>query len=116
MASTCARGDVVLTQFPFTDLTGTSVRPALVVSQGLIGRDLVLAGISSVVRGVIAPTDYTVDTSHPEFPLTGLRVTSVLRLHKLAAVEQAVVVRRLGRIGSQLQGEVDRLLHVVLGL
>jgi mRNA interferase MazF len=116
MAPSFARGDVVLTQFPFTDLTGASVRPALVVSQGLIGQDLVLAGISSVVRGALASTDYTVDTTHPEFPLTGLRVTSVLRLHKLVAVEHTVVIRRLGRIGPQLQAEADRLLRVVLGL
>jgi len=54
MAPTFSRGDVVLTQFPFTDLTGASVRPALVVSQGLIGQDVVVAGISSVVRGPLA--------------------------------------------------------------
>jgi hypothetical protein len=36
-----------------------------------------------------------------------LRVTSVLRMHKLAAVERSVVVRRLARLGPQLQGEVD---------
>ena len=29
-APALSRGDVVLTQFPFTDLTGTSLRPALV--------------------------------------------------------------------------------------
>lgn len=30
--ATLARGDVVLTKFPFTDLTGNSLRPAVVVS------------------------------------------------------------------------------------
>lgn len=116
MAPTLARGDVVLTRFPFTDLTGASLRPALVVSQGQIGQDIVLVAISSVVRGALAPTDHTVETSHPEFALTGLRVTSVVRTHKLAAVERSVIVRRLGHIGPQLQAEIDRLLHVVLGL
>jgi mRNA interferase MazF len=116
MPPTLARGDVVPTRFPFTDLTGASLRPALVISQGLIGQDLVLAGISSVVRGVVAPTDYTVDTTHPEFALTGLRVTSVLRLHKLATVEQSVITRRLGRIGPQLQAQADARLRVVVGL
>jgi len=115
-APALSRGDVVLTQFPFTDLTGTSLRPALVVSPGQIGEDVVLVAISSVVRGSRVPADYTVDTSHPEFPLTGLRVTSVLRLYKLATVERVVIVRRLGRIGPQLQAEVDRLLPTVLGL
>src|SRR4051794_10042161 len=114
MAAALARGEGVLTRFPFTDLTGSSVRPALIVSQGPIGQDFVLAGISSVVRGALASTDLRVDAAHPGFPLTGLRVTSVIRLHKLAAVEQSVIVRRLGHVGPQLQAEVDKLLRTVL--
>jgi mRNA interferase MazF len=113
---TLARGDVVLTRFPFTDLTGAALRPAVVVPQGQIGQDIVLMAISSVVRGARVPTDYTVEPTHPEFALTGLRVTSVFRMHKLAAVERSVIVRRLGRLGPQLQAEVDRLLRVVVGL
>lgn len=73
--ATHARGDVVLTRFPFTDLTGASLRPAVVVSQGQIGQDLVLVAISSVVRGSVAPTDLPVETAHPEFAATGLRVS-----------------------------------------
>jgi len=76
----------------------------------------VLVAISSVVRGPLAPTDCTVDTTHPEFALTGLRVTSVFRAHKLVTVERSVIVRRLGRTGPQLQAEVDRLLRLVLAL
>ena len=110
------RGDVVLTRFPFTDLTGAALRPAVVISQGLIGQDVVLTAISSVVRETHAPTDCTVETGHSEFKATGLRVTSVIRTHKLAAVERSVIVRRPGHLGPQLQTEVDRLLRVVLGL
>jgi mRNA interferase MazF len=113
---TLARGDVVLTRFPFTDLTGASLRPAVVVSYEQIGQDLVLTAISSVVRGTPAPTDYTLETTDPGFALTGLRVTSVIRMHKLAAVERSVIVRRLGRLGPQLEAAVDRLLRMVLGL
>jgi mRNA-degrading endonuclease toxin of MazEF toxin-antitoxin module len=57
-----------------------------------------------------------VETYHPEFSPTGLRVRSVIRLHKLAAIEQAIISRRLGRIGPQLQAEVDQRLKVALGL
>lgn len=116
MTASIARGHVVLTRFPFMDLTGASVRPALIVSAGSIGQDFILAGISSVIRGGSAPTDVLVDPSHPEFANTGLRVASALRLHKLATVERAVVIRLLGRIGPQLQTEVDQALRRVLAL
>lgn len=111
-----SRGDLVLTRFPHTDLSGTSYRPALVISQGQIKQDVVLLGISSVMRGQQAPTDYLIAATHPEFPLTGLRVSSVVRTHKLAAIERQIITRRLGRLGPQMQTEVDKLLRLVLGL
>ena len=43
-------GDIVLVSFPFTDLTATKKRPALVVSPdsfNAAGRDLVLLAITS---------------------------------------------------------------------
>jgi hypothetical protein len=44
-------GDIVLTKFPFTDLSGAALRPALIISPGQIGQDLILLAISSVIRG-----------------------------------------------------------------
>ena len=110
------RGNIVLTRFPFTDLTGASLRPALVLSPGLLGQDVVLAGISSVLRRGDIVTDFVLQSSHPEFHLTGLRRASVFRMHKLAAVSRTVIIRRLGRISPQLQVELDRLLRVAVGL
>src|SRR4051812_25382204 len=101
MSPSLARGDVVLTPFPFTDLQGQPVRPALVVSQGVIGQDVILAGISSVVRGSAVPSDHLLQSGDPEFPMTGLRVTSVIRLHKLVTIDVALLLRRLGRIGPR---------------
>jgi mRNA interferase MazF len=114
--ATLARGDVVLTTFLFTDLTGSSLRSAVIVSSGSIAQDVILVAISSVVRGAASPYDYTIEESHPEFELTGLRVTSVLRTHKLAAVELDVLVRRLGRLGPELQNELANRLRTILGL
>lgn len=111
-----ARGDVVLTRFPFTDLQGSNLRPAAVVSEGEIGDDVVLVAISSVVRGGHIATDLTVAKDHPEFALTGLRVTSAIRTHKLATVERSVVRRRIGRVGPRLQKKIDGLLRRALSL
>ena len=116
MPKAVRRGDVVLTRFPYSDLSGASVRPALVFSQGRIGNDVVLVGISSVVRSPLPPTDVLVAPSHAEFPQTGLRNDSVIRIHKLVAVEDNVIVRRLGSIGPVRQAEVDARLRTVLGL
>jgi mRNA interferase MazF len=113
---TLSRGEIVLTRFPFTDLSGSKVRPALIVSPTPVGRDVILAAISSVMRTALSPTDLVISLGHPEFPSTGLRVDSVVRLHKLFTVEQGVIVRRLGRIGPLLQADVDRPLALAVGL
>ena len=116
MLAILSLGDIVLVQFPFTNLSNSSLRPALVVSQGQIEQDIVLVAISSVIRDSTVSTDCLVNTTHPEFALTGLHVTSVIRLHKLTTVERSTIIRRIGHIGPQLQIEVDKLLHLVLGL
>lgn len=110
-----SRGDIVLVRFPFTDLSETSLRPALIVSKEQIGQDIILAAISSIVRDSVF-SDCIVNMDHPEFGLTGLRVTSVLRLHKLVTVDRSTIIRRIGYIGPRLQDEVDIILRLVLGL
>lgn len=114
MSTPLLRGDVVLTKFPFTDLSGSSLRPAVVVSPGSIGQDVVLIAISSVIRNQDVSTDLVIDSSHEEFEQTGLRVSSVVRTHKLAAVEVGVITRRLGHLGPQLMLELDKKLREVL--
>lgn len=116
MSVILSRGDIVLVRFPFTDLAGSSLRPALVISKEQIGQDVILAAISSVVRDSSISSDHVIDIEHPEFKLTGLRVTSVFRLHKLATVERSKITRRIGHIGPQLQSEVDKILRQILGL
>jgi len=112
MQSTISRGNIVLVKFPFTDQTGALLRPALVVSDGQIGQDVILSAISSTIRQ--EPTDYTIDTNHPEFILTKLNTKSTFRLHKLATVDRALITRRLGHIGPSLQAEVNKILRRVV--
>lgn len=87
-------GAIVLTDFPFTDLTATKRRPALVVSRDNDRRvDIVVAYITSVARSdldavPIAPT-----------PETGLKVPSLVRFDKLATVGQGIIAGRLGNAG-----------------
>ena len=59
------KGKIVLVPFPFTDLTTTKLRPALVLFEG--EQDVVVAFISSRVPEKPSLTDIVVDENHPEF-------------------------------------------------
>ena len=86
-----AFGSIVLTRFPFTDLSGDKRRPALVVSRDNHRRaDLVVCFITSVPRtgpdmAPLVPT-----------PGTGLKAPSVVRFDKLATLDPTVITGKLG--------------------
>ena len=84
-------GSIVLTRFPFTDLSGDKRRPALVVSRDNDRRpDLVLAFITSVPR-----TGPDMALLNPDLG-TGLKVPSVVRFDKLATLDRSVIAGKLG--------------------
>ncbi|MGE0683821.1 MAG: type II toxin-antitoxin system PemK/MazF family toxin [Candidatus Binatia bacterium] len=95
------RGTIVLTPFPFTDLSGQKVRPAVVVSRSdRQGRDVLLAFITGQQPSALASTDLFIVDSHPDFPQTGLKKSSVVKLDKLVTIEISILLGELGRIIS----------------
>ena len=110
------RGDVVLVPFPFTDVSGQKVRPALVISPDPGDRDILVAFISSVVPPVPEPTEHVLNVTHPAFAQTGLKHMSVFKMGKLATLHRALILRRVGRITPELQKILDVALKQAVGL
>src|SRR5712691_1557357 len=96
------RGKVVLVPFPFDDLSGAKVRPAVCLTEP-IGphRHVVLAFASSVMPPSLLPTDLLLDPNDSDFTETGLRVRSALRLHRLITVTTAIIRRELGVLSAE---------------
>lgn len=57
-----------------------------------------------------------VEESHSEFVLTGLKVSSVIRLDKIATILKDLVVGEIGELGSELKREVNLRLRKVYRL
>lgn len=100
-------GDIVLIRFPQTDLQAGKLRPALVVASAP-GRyaDLLLALISSQIHQEIRDFDEFIAKDATDFPQTGLKVPSIVRLARLASVNSSVINARLGAI------DADRLQRI----
>ena len=114
MTAGLSRSDVVLVPFPFTDLSGGKVRPALVVNA--LGEDLLVAFISSVLPSSTAPTEFVLEPSHPDFAKTGLKSAATFKLAKLVCLHRSLIRRKLGHISPAIQGEVDVRLARAVGL
>jgi mRNA interferase MazF len=111
------RGTVVLTPFPFTDLSGAKVRPAVVVSRSdRPGDDVILAFVSSVVSPRPLPTDLVVGPSHPNFRETGLKVPSIVKCDKLVTVQRRIILGELGELPPTLLRALDQRLRHALEL
>jgi mRNA interferase MazF len=94
-----SRSEICLATFPFGDRPGMKLRPVLVLAPPTgPGPEVLVAYISSIVPTELLPTDLVIDPSRPEFRATGLKVVSVLRLHKLGTIHVRTVVRSLGSI------------------
>lgn len=96
-----AAGQVVLIAFPFSDLTRSKLRPALVLAE--VGRgDWLLAQITSNPYGD-AQAEQLTDS---DFELGSLRFVSWLRPGKLFAASEALVQQPVGKLTGAAHGRV----------
>jgi mRNA interferase MazF len=98
-------------------MTASKVRPAVCLTDP-IGphRHVVMAFVSSQMPANIAATDVVLDPQHKDFGPTGLRVGSVLRLHRLVTLTTVLIRRDMGKLSRAWQDEVDQKLAVLFGL
>lgn len=100
------RGDVVLIPFPYTDLTATKTRPAIVISSAAyqaVRSELLLAYVSSQITKATPTIDYLLQ----DWKQTGLPKPSFVR-PKVAAIEPGLVVHQIGQLSNRDREEVDR--------
>jgi len=112
------RGKVVLTPFLFTDLTASKVRPAVVVSNSSrVGTDVILAFVSTAFDAInLSPTDELLLDTDADFPVTGLKKSSVFKVDKLATVQKSTILGEIGEVSFALQAKLDEKLKIALDL
>ena len=106
------RGKVVLVPFPFDDLSGVKVRPAVCLSDP-IGphRHVIVAFLTSRIPVEPLESDLILDSRLADFPATGLRRSSTLCLHRMLTVSTSLMLRELGEITPRIQVQIDKRLH-----
>ncbi len=88
------KGDIVLVPFPFTDLTGSKHRPAIVLVAN--EKDVTLAFLTSQVRW---KEKHDLELIPNE--TNKLKTTSLIRLSKLATLDKLLVEGKLGALSEK---------------
>lgn len=104
-----AKGDIVLINFPFTDLSGSKYRPAVVVAYTSF--DLTVCFITSQTKWreqtdvLLLPTD-----------LNGLKKESLIRTRKIATLERTLAKGLLGKLSQTELTDLNLKLKILLQL
>jgi mRNA interferase MazF len=88
-----AKGDIVLITFPFTDLSGNKLRPAIVLADTNL--DFTVCFITTQI-GWQEPTDVLLVPTNTN----GLKKQSLIRTSKIATLDKSLVKGLLGRLGQ----------------
>ncbi len=104
-----AKGQVVLTPFPFSDLSDSKLRPALVVAN-LIGPDVILCMITSQPH-----TDgYSIPLTSNNFTSGSLQRDSYIRPNRLFTADSELIERSVGTISATKLNEVIRKIIQII--
>jgi mRNA interferase MazF len=95
-------GQIVLFRFPQTDLEEGKLRPALLLGK-LPGEydDWLICMVSSQMRHAIPEFDEIVQEDDPDFAQSGLKVSSIIRIGRLAAVQGEILLGAIGQIAPE---------------
>ena len=107
-----SKGTIILVPFPFTDLSGHKVRPALVIYEEKRGEDCVVVFISSLTTKKVGPFEVTIKATETN----GLKVDSLLKVSKIATLQKKIILGELGRLEDKILKAVDNCLKSMFHL
>ncbi len=104
-----AKGDIVLIVFPFTDLSGSKLRPAIILAESTL--DVTVCFITTQLNLKEA-------TDVPLVPSTtnGLKRQSLIKTSKIATIDRLLARGLLGKLDAYELTALNTSLKIVLQL
>jgi mRNA interferase MazF len=102
------KGEVVVIPFPFSDLSGSKRRPALVLAD-LPGDDLLLCQITSQSSKDI----YAIPLQEIDFLNGSLPVNSFIRPTRLFTADRNIIIRKAGLVRAKT---INDVIQTIVGI
>ena len=96
------KGNVVVLPFPFSDLSSSKKRPALVAAT-LKGDDLILCQITSEAR----KDEYSILLLSEHFKDGSLNLSSTIRPNRLFTADKSIILYKIGTLKNTKIKEVE---------
>ena len=102
------KGDIVVIPFPFSDLSASKKRPALILAS-LQGDDLILCQITSEARY----DRYSIKLEDSDFKQGRLQTISMIRPNKLITTDRSIIQYKIGSLKAEkLREAVDAVVKM----
>ena len=88
----CSKNDIILVRYPFSDLSDSKVRPAVVVSASHVSQDIFIVPLTSKTTSLLAGEFVLSD-----WVAAGLNVSTAVK-RGLYTVHQSLVVITIGKL------------------
>ena len=112
------RGDVVLVDYPFTDRTGSKVRPCLVVQCDRNNRrldDTIVVTITSRTQfAATEPTQLLIERATPAGRQAGVLYDSAVQCENILTVDLLFIQRKIGSLPPAMMQHVSDCLKAAL--
>jgi len=104
-----AKGDIVLITFPFTNLSGSKLRPAIVLTETNL--DITVCFITSQIN-------WQEQTDIVLFPndMNGIKKQSLVRTSKIATIDKSLAQGLLGKLSENEISELNSKLKILFQL
>ncbi|MEH2241488.1 type II toxin-antitoxin system PemK/MazF family toxin [Nostoc sp.] len=105
-----SKNDIILVQYPFSDLSSSKIRPAVVVSAPHISQDILITPLTSKT-GALLEGEFVLS----EWAAAGLNVATAVK-RGLYTVHKSLVVKVIGKLADADAELLQESLRCWLGL
>jgi mRNA interferase MazF len=105
-----SKNEVILVRYPFSNLSGSKVRPAVVVNDDHISQDIIIVPLTSKVSPLLAGEFVLAD-----WKAVGLNVPSAAK-RGLYTVHQSLVMKSIGKLSGTDANSLENSLRDWLDL
>lgn len=103
------KGDIVVTPFPFSDLTSNIKRPALIIAT-LKGDDIILCQITTKDR----PDPYKLNLTRKDFAKGSINIDSFIMPSIIFTLRKSIILYKAGELNKNKIKEVEKRIIKII--
>jgi mRNA interferase MazF len=105
-----SKNEVVLVRYPFSDLSNSKIRPAVVINSPHVSQDAIIVALTSKTASLL-----TGESTLSEWKSAGLNTETAVK-RGIFTINQKLIIKSVGKLFAADSEKLDRALRDWLGL